>query len=219
MKLFCDDSIICLCCNTRRKPVDISISSDEIGICKRCYNKLSFVSSCSPFEGTSDIDFLITPLYYNNTIRKLILRYKFHSNTKLCEIFSKLVCQYLLECEILNQFDFITSVPLSRKRFLKRGYNQSELLARKMSEDLEVPYLQCIYRCKDTKAQSKLKYFQRIENIKNAFIADDEKVKDKSILLLDDIHTTGSTLNSCAMELKNKGAKRVVGITLANTTK
>ncbi len=213
MNLFDDGKTICIRCNQRVQ--NTKIKCDSIGICTECYSKLKPVPPDSPFEGTEHIKYFFSSFFYEENIKKLIHRYKFYGQWKIAQLFSDILYNYLKDISHIKEFDFITCVPLSRKRFLNRGYNQSELIAKQLGDKLNIPYVSCVYRFKNTKVQSKLKRIYRTENTKNAFIADKEKVSNKRILLFDDIFTTGSTMNSCAGELINKGAESVIGISLA----
>lgn len=219
MNFFDDTSVVCLCCDTRTRRTDIAVRYDDAGICSKCYKKLVAIPYDSPFEGRRNTDFVLSPFYYNRTMKSLIHKYKFYDCTRLGDIFSIMLLEFLKNHPVINEFDFICAMPLSYKKMLKRGYNQSEILALMLCEKLNIPYVQCVYRKNDTQTQSTLSGFQRRINTKDAFIADKSRCFGKSILLFDDVYTTGSTMDSCARELKNKGAKRVVGISLAITRK
>ena len=117
---------------------------------------------------------------------------------------------------ILNQNFCITFVPLHPKREQKRGYNQSELLAKNLSLLTELPITSAIARTKDTEDQTKLKKEQRTENVKSAFkLAPETEVKNKNFFIVDDVTTTGSTLKECAKVLKRNGANLVWGLAVA----
>ena len=115
-------------------------------------------------------------------------------------------------------FDFVTSVPISEKRMRERGYNQSELLARRICEIGGMEYEGTLRRIKDRIPQNRLNYEQRQRNVKGAFaVIDDVKIAGKNILLVDDIFTTGATMDECARILSKAGASSVFGLTLAMT--
>ena len=113
----------------------------------------------------------------------------------------------------------IVPVPLHIKRKRWRGFNQAEVLASRLAEGFNlVMRAYILNRIKDTQAQTKLKRKQRLKNIKNAFKVNNEwqdKLKSTKILLVDDVATSGRTLNECARALKESGAKEVWGIVLA----
>lgn len=112
----------------------------------------------------------------------------------------------------------IVSVPLHPKREQSRGYNQSYLIARELGRELGIknePRL--LARVKNTHSQSLLKRDERLENIKDAFrITDTSRVEGKAIFLVDDILTTGATLNECSRVLKGAGAKKIVAAVIAS---
>ena len=117
--------------------------------------------------------------------------------------------------------DAVIPVPLHPNRQKQRGYNQSELLARVIASDLRLPIdLASLRREKDTLASSSLQGGRaaREENLKDAFkVTDAEKVKGKTLLLVDDVLTTGTTANQAAKVLKQAGAKAVYVLTFAST--
>ena len=98
-----------------------------------------------------------------------------------------------------------------------RGYNQSELVANEIAKQMELPFEKTVLiKTKNTKVQSTLTKTQRIENVKNAFfVTDTTKVKDKKVVLIDDIYTTGCTVNECSKVLKQAGAKEICVVTIA----
>ena len=109
--------------------------------------------------------------------------------------------------EKLKKYDIIVIVPISKQRKKERGYNQSELIAREISKITKVPIAQKIlYKTKNNVPQSSLNKKQREENAKGVYKAKNtQKVINKKILLIDDIYTTGNTLNECAYALKQIG--------------
>lgn len=112
--------------------------------------------------------------------------------------------------ENLEKYDIIIVVPISRQRNKERGYNQSYLIAKEISKIIKVPITyKTLYKIKNTVPQSSLNKKQREENAKGAYRANNiEKIKNKKILLLDDIYTTGNTVNECASALIQKGIKK-----------
>lgn len=116
------------------------------------------------------------------------------------------------------QIDLIVPVPLDMVRRKERGYNQAVLLARPLSWRTGTPYSdQALFRDKITKQQVGLSISERAENMAGAFRAIDMWVSEKSILVVDDVITTGSTINACAHALIAAGARQVFGLTLARS--
>lgn len=109
-------------------------------------------------------------------------------------------------------FDCIQPVPLYKDKLARRGYNQSMLLARELSERLNVPAAELIERVRDTPSQTKLSREERLKNLLGAFKANAD-CKQRRVLLVDDVCTTGATLTECALTLKRAGASAVYAIT------
>lgn len=110
-------------------------------------------------------------------------------------------------------------VPLHKRREIKRGFNQADLLAKEIAEFFKIPYCEDILkRAKNTKPQTETSnHNQRLENIKNAFVCrKPELVAWKRIIIVDDVMTTGATLNECARALKSSGARSVTAFVVAN---
>ncbi len=127
--------------------------------------------------------------------------------------------EYLLIKDKIKPVDFIIPIPLSKERFKKRGYNQSELLACELSQLIDIPTnTEIVERIKNTETQTKLSFVERQENLNGAFkVTSRAKVKNKSFILIDDVLTTGSTVSHCAEVLKRAGAKAVYVLTVATT--
>jgi ComF family protein len=116
-----------------------------------------------------------------------------------------------------TSFDCIVSVPLHSSKLRERGYNQSELIAKYLASRLSIPYVDAIKRTKKTLRQSGQSKEQRRKNLRGAFEIKHpaEKVINSSVLLVDDIYTTGSTADECSRALVNYGAAGVYVITIA----
>lgn len=114
------------------------------------------------------------------------------------------------------QFDLIVPVPLSSQRLAERGYNQASLLARPIAFALHKPFLpQALLRIRNTASQVGLSSAERKINVHGAFTAKPSRVSHRSILLVDDVTTTGATLAACTQALLDAGAHRVYALTLA----
>ena len=169
--------------------------------CKEVLTSLDLCRSCFSYE--KPINRLIKSAKYNNA--KYILDYFAHELTML----------YLKN--YLNA-DCFVYVPMSKKAFKKRGYNQSEILARKISERTNVPVLDCLIKTKETKRQATLGRRDRLKNLSEVFRVTDKKaVKDKTIVIVDDVTTTGATAQAIAERLKSAGALKVYLISVAST--
>lgn len=153
---------------------------------------------------------------YDDHVQELVKNIKYYGKKKL----AKDLAFYLNNTEELREnFDFVTSVPLHWKRLQKRGYNQAEWFAKGVSDRTGLPLLSGVLRRnKSTGTQTKLDKHERRKNLTNAFKIDDKKqllVKDKRILLADDVITTGATVAACTDVLLRAGCKSVSIISIA----
>ncbi len=150
-------------------------------------------------------------VFYTREIRHALLKFKFYHKRHYAIPIGSVMCSFVTE-----EYDMITAVPISKKKLRTRGYNQSRLLAEQIERLRGIPYTETLKKIKDTPPQSRLGSKQRLTNIKNAFsIVNTELVSGKRILLIDDIYTTGSTVNECARVLKKAGAAYVDVLTFA----
>lgn len=160
---------------------------------------------------------LISIFKYEGIIREKILQYKFNDKAYMRNTFAKIILKNKKLCGLLKKYDIIIPVPIHKSRKAQRGYNQTQLIASKIAEYMDIEFCNnVLVKNKNTIAQSKLNRKKRIENIKGAFdILNLEKVQGKNVLLFDDIYTTGSTANECSRILKTAGAKTVGILTIA----
>lgn len=153
---------------------------------------------------------------FNGPLRIAIHSLKYQRNLALGELLAEQLVS------VLNvekwKIDLIIPVPLSKKRFKERGFNQADILAKPLSVKTGIPYKKnCVKRVKETRSQVGLTLKDRKINVANAFIADRTFVESKTVLLIDDVATTGSTINACAFSLVEAGARQVFALTLART--
>ncbi|HLO29501.1 MAG TPA: phosphoribosyltransferase family protein [Anaerolineales bacterium] len=112
--------------------------------------------------------------------------------------------------------DVLIPVPLGKKRLRERGYNQVGLVARPLAYQMGWTYKpQALWKTRDTRSQVGLSISQRRENVHNAYLAETQAVKRKSILIIDDVATTGSTISACTEALLAAGAHQVYALTIA----
>lgn len=138
------------------------------------------------------------------------MSYKFKEKPYIYKTITSFLGKKQKSFENLKKYDIILIVPISKKREKKRGYNQSELIAKEISKIISAKIeKQILYKIKNTKPQSTLNKQQREENAKGAYIAKNtSKIENKKILIIDDIYTTGNTVNECAKMLIEKGIKK-----------
>ena len=150
-------------------------------------------------------------------IRNKIIEYKFEDKGYLYKMFAKIILSDKKTCNFIKKYDVIIPVPISKKRKKKRGYNQSELVANELAQKLNQDiWTDIIIKKKDNKPQSELNKLERIKNVEDIYeINKPIEVKNKKVLLLDDIYTTGSTVNEIARKLKQNQTQEIGVITLA----
>ncbi len=154
---------------------------------------------------------------YEGQIRKLILDYKFNEKSYLYLTFVNFLLKNKKIFENIKNYDTIIPVPISKKRKKTRGYNQSLLIARKIAEltDLELMN-NCLVKIKNIIEQSKLNKEDRIQNIQGVYeLKSKQLIENKKIILIDDIYTTGSTVNECSKILKQGNPKKIGILVLA----
>ena len=161
-------------------------------------------------------------LIYNDTSRQLLLRFKHGDQLQLRRLFTPYISQS--HADLACDYDFITAVPIHPYRLLKRRYNQAAILAQTLSvalgrKKLYTPEL--LKRVRHTKQQEGDRMARR-KNVSKAFAVPDKykaPVRDKAILIVDDVYTTGATVDSCARTLKRAGSTRVDVLTLARVVR
>lgn len=138
-------------------------------------------------------------LEYNEMTKETIYKFKYQNCPNYSKTLAEIMYKAMDDKSILNyKFDLITSVPIHKNKLKKRGYNQAQLLAKQLSLKLKLPYEDIIIRIKDTKPQSSLSPKERNNNLNQAFKAiDNKKIFNKKVLIVDDIYTTGATINAC----------------------
>lgn len=156
---------------------------------------------------------------YSGILKELIHIYKFQKKRALGKLLSEIMITNLNNRFEKIDFDTIIPVPLHKKRLRERGFDQSLLLGINIGKQLEIPILtDNLIRYRDTKPQLELKVNERFKNVRDAFkVIGKEKIKDKNILLIDDVFTTGATVNECSRILKKEGARKVDVFVLSRT--
>ena len=151
---------------------------------------------------------------FDGAIRKALHRVKYRRDFGTGE---QLAFEMLAFVEHLGwSVDLVVPVPLGKQRYRERGYNQVSSFARPLAlANGWVFSPKALKRVKETKSQVDLSAVERMENVKDAFVVESKKVEGKSVLVLDDVSTTGATLNSCANALIRGGAKTVYALTVA----
>lgn len=184
------------------------LTGNETDLCHKCRKDAPVFS-----RAKSNIPFIAhwTALwYYKDDVRKSIQRFKFGNRRNYASIYARLLAMRLSEV-YPEPFDILTWVPVSRLRKLKRGYDQSALLAKAVGQESGIPATGILKKIRHTPPQSQLRdASQRRANVLGAYaVCAKENLSGKRILLLDDVVTTGATASECAKMLLSAGAKEV----------
>ena len=154
-------------------------------------------------------------LQFDGVARKLVYDFKYHHVRILAQFLAQFLADYFRTSRL--PADILIPVPLHPRRLRERGYNQSGLLAQELAHLILLPLDDTtLVRSINTPAQARTANIRaRQENVAGAFVCQNNSLKDKHVLLIDDVCTTGATLNACAVALKNMDAASVWGLTVA----
>ncbi len=212
-------------------PRCVNCASPEDWFCKNCLSRITFISSpvcpqcgtpCTP-AGCREcannplrfVDGIRSAAYFeDNPIRPAIHVLKYRDHKAVATALGKILADAYHNHHL--QTDVIVPVPLHISRFEERGYNQSDLLANALAACLHLPVdASTLQRTRITESQMTLGIKERHQNVKNAFACQSRSLAGRRVLLIDDVCTTGSTLDACAAALKTSGVDAVWGLTLA----
>ena len=198
----------CLCCGD---PAGLA----EEWLCDACMDRLApraheLRSGQWPEDGISRVWF---PLYYERPISKLIWQFKYNGVYRLAPFFAACMGPVLVRLTSAD-YDCLTPIPLHDKRLRERGFNQAEVLASYISRETGIPLDCAVRRTRNTGQQARLSTDARQANLQDAFECT-TSFQGRRVLLVDDVFTTGSTVNSCARALRHAGAADVQAVTLA----
>ena len=223
-------NISCILCNKPIKKIN------TYSLCKDCFKELNFIQDgcikcgkpiiyhslekldlcgCSYcFNKSFYFDKAISCIEYSDISKSMILGFKYKNKTYMAKYISNIMKEKL---DLENiKFDYITFVPLHKKRMRKRGFNQSEKNAKELGKMIDIPILDCIYRKSNTNRLYNLNRKERKIELKNAFLVKENinYANGKNILLIDDIFTTGSTVNEISKLLKLNNVNKIFVMTL-----
>lgn len=211
------------------------LSSEYDSLCSSCWKKYKFIEepSCkicgTPFEIEIDsiclgclkdkpkYDISKSLFKFDENSKKLIHNFKYYDKTHLSKFFSKII--YYKYRDIINTADLVIPVPMHKLKRILRLYNQAHILAKDISILANIPLdPKSLKKVKYTKSQTFLTKSERSKNLVNTIIVENnELIKGKKILLVDDVITTGETINNCAKVLKKNGASKVIILSIAKT--
>ncbi len=194
-------------------------------ICSACYLKLPLVENrilkTSLDEEENYCDGVVSVFEYTGMVKESLIRFKFYNKPSYYRTYARLLADKIGKVTDVKNYQMVLSVPLHKHKEFSRGYNQARLISKALSRLLkkrECSYL--LKRERYTEAQSLMDKQKRNQNVKGAFaVVSPNKVKGKAILLVDDILTTGSTLEECGRVLKQAGAEKVFAVVVATGRK
>ena len=188
--------------------------------CNHCGRKTAYsVEYCDSCIDKNLEFFEARSLYeYKGNIPKIIKDVKYNEKTYLIDVFiedlKKLYYGRFYNCDV------VVAVPMTTKALKDRGYNQAQILAKKLSKELNLPYDDSLVKkVKETERQATLDVVERSKNLKGAFKVTNNNYKGKNVLLVDDVLTTGTTCNLISGLLKKKGVSKVFVLTIASVQK
>jgi ComF family protein len=202
--------------------------AEENLICTECLIDLPLTNShkqqqdaiSKKFWGKLPVQYTLSYLKYNKNgiVQNMIHSLKYQGNQEIGKQLGEMYGKTLRKAGYEDKIDLLIGVPLHEDKMQQRGYNQADCIAEGLSIGLQVDYsTEVIKRSVFTESQTKKSRIERFQNVENIFeITNLEKIKDKRIALVDDVLTTGSTLESCGLELLKNGCKEISIITIAS---
>lgn len=174
-----------------------ALISDDSAYCNECDKEREFVSGRAL-------------CHYNEDLKRIILKIKYKNKREYIEAFGKLMAFRFKSYVEAANIKYIIPVPLHKSKLKSRGFNQSELLAKELSKYLNIPVeTNYLKRVKNTRDQKGLTREERLHNLDLAFLSKKFSTDIDNILLIDDVYTTGTTIEKCAQALKMSGGKNI----------
>lgn len=215
-------------------PMCDSVMSWDKCICDECSGKIRYIGEpkckrCGKQLAKEEAEYCndclvnkhyyksgIAAFVYNDVISKSIYRFKYHNRRGYAEFYGRTIADKYRQQVNMWGADVIMPVPIHEKKLIKRGYNQAELLAKELGNCLQLPVdKDALVRVIDTKPQKEMDKGSRKKNLEKAFKIRHNVVKYSKVILVDDIYTTGSTIDECAKTLLESGILEVYFISLS----
>lgn len=216
----------CLCCGHEIFEEDAFVCSECLPTlpflkgrqCEKCGEPISIDKFCDRCASTNfPFKKVISPFAYSGIVAYAIRKLKYSNRKNFAEFLSAYMAKVFLSHAI--KCDFAIAVPLCSVRLKQRGYNQAEVLAKAFCKRAKIKLENNVLaRTKTTPSQTSLDFAERLANMKDSFeVVNKDLVANKTILIIDDVFTTGATITECANALKSAGAKEVFAITAGHT--
>lgn len=202
--LFMDQEICRVCLDER---------ADSF-ICQSCLDRLEFIDGKHEIEG----EMVYYPLFYNNFLKEVIRGFKFQDRTYLAKPLGLILYEFYKVNEDALRADFISFIPMNRKAIFKRGYNQAKLLAEELSNYTGIGLIEIVDKVRSTKEQNKLGIKDRRKNLLGSYrVRKGLDLEGKTLLLVDDLVTSGSTLEACGKTILGEYQCQLKYLTLASS--
>ena len=207
------------------------VGSPEYNVCKNCADRVKLINDgCPVCSGTltdgycricSERTFYPTKniilAEYSGVMKELLHKLKFNGMKRLHVPIGRMAIKALTRRDV--RADLITSVPMNSRKRWKRGFNQSELIAKLISKKSSIPYRRLLKEKRKSVTQRELGLRHRFINVINRYrVIRGAVFRDKSVLIIDDVFTTGATINECARVLLAAGARDVFSMTIAKSS-
>lgn len=204
----------CLICNYKLETQCSSL------ICETCWNKIRINTTAYSVEGDGEgfaFDNAFYAATYDDTMKRCIRLFKYEGKIQMVTLLGKVMTDFANKNMNVHEIDLIVPVPLHPLKLRERQFNQSEMLATYLAKRFNKKIIiNRVKRIKYTLPQTELKREERLKNVKGVFLAKKYSgFEDSTILLVDDVFTTGATMHECAKSLKDAGAKKVIAFALA----
>jgi ComF family protein len=212
----------CLVCNK-------ALSDERKTLCIECESQISFVRENYCYKCGSELEdgycttcrdtefcfeFSRSSMMYKAPLTDLIHKLKYQGYRAPASFLAEKLVETLQENPEYEEYPYIVAVPLHRVRQRERGFNQSDLIAKDLAKLTGKTWIRPIKRCRNTLSQTTLHKTQRLVNLTGAFrVHKADQIKGKNLIVIDDVFTTGSTLNEISSSLYKAGAAKVAGLT------
>lgn len=208
---------------------DKPLAYHERLICTDCWYHLPYThdhtdannASARQLWGRVNLEAAASYLYFldESRVQRIIHHFKYRGCPEIGTIIGLRFGELLKDIHPFDQVDVVVPVPLHSKKIRQRGYNQSEYFAEGLARSMQKPLVaQGIIRCRDTESQTRKNRYERYENLLETFVIDDNLLAGKHVLLVDDVLTTGATIEACATVLLEGGVAKVSAVTIAKAT-
>ncbi len=200
---------VCIHCGQR-------IANQDDYLCIVCLNKIEYLIPAIVKAESKSYDYLITIAKYREVVVSIVHNLKFYNMSSISEFIAQMIFKNIKKLKLILDVNLIIAVPLHSVRKRERGYNQASLIAEKLALLLACEYSSdVIERVNNTLSQATLEHDKREKNIRQAFkLKKNIDLKGKSVILLDDVFTTGSTVEECCKVLKTAEPKKIIVLTL-----